>query len=170
MTPDNIFNKVLQSSSIPAECPKRQRFHSPASPFARVFCTREPHLKGPPVKPKPVLARRRNHRDPFVTQRRIQIQVTNALEELLLQKPFLHPGECGIIIFYCDHHGALAHKPEPKRCGYGPQPYAYTANDHEQQPARGEFIPTGQHTFKNLKHCRLFLIGLKPQLRALLSH
>src|ERR1041385_6912111 len=113
MTADNILNKMLQPSSIPAKCSKSQRLQSPATPFTCVLRAREPHLKWPAAKPEPMFSGSGEHRNPFIADSCIQIHVTDAFEKLLLQKPLLHPGEGRIIILHRDNHGALADDPVP---------------------------------------------------------
>ncbi len=148
----NVVDKVLQRSPIPPNSSERERLNSPAAPFARVCqCERTTPQRSAAI-PEPVFSGRWNHGDPLIAQRRIQIHVPNSFQKLLLQKPFLYPNECGVIILHRDHHGGLADDPVPDAFWHCPQPYAQPTNDHEQQPAGGKLVPASQHTFENLKH------------------
>src|SRR5260370_30237679 len=82
----NIVNEVLQESPIPPEGSEGERLYAPTTPFVSVLCTREPYLKRSAAVPEPMFAGRRNHGDPFITYRRIQIHVANSLKKPLLQK------------------------------------------------------------------------------------
>src|SRR6266850_3298274 len=109
MATDDIVHKVLQEGSIPPNGAKGERFGSPRDSFMCTLGPREPHLKRTAVIPEPMKARSWNHRDPFIAHRGVQVQMSYPLQELLLQKPFLHPHECGVVIIHRDHHGGVVH-------------------------------------------------------------
>src|ERR1700735_1703926 len=113
--------------------------------------------------PEPMFSGRRNHGDPLIAKRRVQIKPPNSLKKLLLQKPFLHPYERGVIILHRNHHGGLADDPMPEAFWHSPQPYTHPADDHQQKPAGSELVPAAQHAFQNLKHIH-FLTGTRPEL------
>src|SRR5580704_17550146 len=151
MTVHNVVHELLEEEPFSAQRSKPERLDSPATPFVSVFGAREPHLKRSAVVPEPMFSRRRNHGDPLVAQRRVQIKPPNSLKKLLLQKPFLHPYERGVIILHRNHHGGLADDPMPEAFCHSPRPYTHPADDHHQKSAGGELVPDAQPTFEDLK-------------------
>ena len=143
----NVVHKLLEEEPLSTQRSERERLDSPASPFARVFGAREPNLKRPSAVPEPMFSWRWNHGDPLIAKRRVQIKPPNSFEKLLLQKPFLHPYECRIIILHRDHHGGLTDDPMPEAFWHSPQPDTHPADDHQQKPAGGELVPAAQHAF-----------------------
>src|SRR5262249_16441268 len=118
--------------SIPAKCAESERLDSPPASFMRVVHSRKPHFKRSSAEPEPVLARRRNHCDLLVTQCCVEIKMTNSLQNRLLQKPFLDPHECRVIVLHSDHHGGLKDDPVPDSLRHRPQPDAQAADDHQK--------------------------------------
>ena len=148
----HVIHETLQERPLPSDRPEGQRFQASASPLPRVLSPREVHQERPSAIPEPMNPRRRNQRDTFVAHRRIQIDSADSLQKLLLQKPFLHPGECRIVVFHGDHQSALLHQPVPKFLGNSPQVNAYSADDHQQQSASSKLVLAAQNVFQKLHH------------------
>ena len=82
---------------------------------SRVFSVRvEPHLKRPACVPEPMNAWRRNKRDAFRSQSRVQIHTPNSFQKVLIEKPLLDPDEHGVVVLHRNHHRGLANDPVPE--------------------------------------------------------
>src|ERR1700691_4452320 len=152
MTLNNIIDKLLEETPFSPQRSEREQLDSPAAPFVGVLSARAPHLKRSAAVPEPMFSWCWNHRDPFVAKRRVQIEPPNSFQELLLQKPFLHPYEGSVIVLHRNHHGGLVDGPMPEAFWHSTQPHAHSTDNHQQKPAGGEFVPAAQYTFQNLEH------------------
>src|SRR5579872_4850642 len=130
MTGNHIVNESLQQSALASERAECQRLHASRNTLVRVLGAREPYLERPASVPEPMLPRRRNHRYALVAYGRVQVEVPDSRQKLLLQKPFFDPHERRIVISDCDDHRRLAHDPVPDGFRHTSQPDAYATDNH----------------------------------------
>src|SRR5215469_9603305 len=140
MRRNHIVNESLQQSPLASERAEGQRLYAPGNMLVRVFRPRKPHFEWPASVPEPVFAWRRNHRYALVAYGRVQVEIPDSREKLLLQKPLFDPHECRVVVRDGDDHRGLAHDPVPDGLRYTSQPDAYATDDHQQQAARGELV------------------------------
>ena len=131
MRRNHIVNESLQQSALASERAERQGFYAPGNTLMRVFRARKPNFERPASLPEPVLAGRRDHGYALIAYGRVQVEIPDSREKLLLQKPFLDPYECRVVVSDCDDHRGLAHDPVPNGLRYTSQPDAYATDDHQ---------------------------------------
>src|SRR5204863_273668 len=125
VTLQDVIHERLEKGTLSSEGTESERFDTFCNPLLRVLGTSEPNLKRPAAVPEPMQAWCRNHGDALSAHGCVQIHAANALEKLLLKKPFLYPHECCIVICDSNHHGGLVNGPVPDFYRHGAQPDAY---------------------------------------------
>src|SRR5437762_3470770 len=112
MTLHDVSDEALKNSAVPSHCTKSERLEA-SSDLAAFLRSRKPNLEWTSLIQEPVLARRGNQGDTLVADRCIQIQIPDSLHEFLLQKPFLYPLECHVVIGDRDGHCRLGDEQIP---------------------------------------------------------
>src|ERR1700704_1378474 len=152
MALDDFFDELLEKALAASDSTERQRLRPAPRRTFRVLVPVEVNQERPSSMPKPMRPRRRNESNSFIADSRVQINSSNSLQEMLLQKPFLHPEERSVIVVHGDHHGRLTDQPFPQSLRDRAQIHAQTADDHEQQSAGGELVVAAQYIFQNFTH------------------
>src|ERR1700687_2612437 len=110
MTRDNLINKSFKDRLVPANGPKGKRLDPPLASALRVFTAIKPDPERKPAAPEEMASRGGDQRHLRASQRGIEIDAADALQELLFEEPFLHPYERIVIVTYRDHHRGLLNK------------------------------------------------------------
>src|SRR5260370_13336032 len=114
MTRDNLIHKAFKYRLVPANGPKGKRLDPPLASALRVFAAIKPDPERKPAAPEEMASGGGDQRHLCASQRGIEIDAADALQELLFDESFLHPYERIVIVTYRDHHRCLLNKQRPK--------------------------------------------------------
>src|SRR5260370_36260947 len=92
---------------------KGKRLDPPLASAFRVLTAIKPDPERKPAAPEEMASWGGDQRHLRASQRRIEIDAADALQELLFEEPFLHPYELIVIVTYRDPHRGLLNKPRP---------------------------------------------------------
>ena len=142
----NLIHELPQNARPATDGSKLQVLVTSRPSTLCLLTSIEINMKRSSATPEPVMTRSRNKSDSPALQRCVHVQTSNALKELLIEKPFLHPDERGVFALDRDAHRCLIDDSPPCSQRNGAQINADPADDHQQRPTRRKLVLASEHS------------------------